>query len=256
MGATEQEKARIAAHQPFTSLQDFRDRVRPRRSSFEALVRVGALDAFIGYRESRRHELLAHVRRLSATAVRVAPEQLAFDLELPVPDFGPVTVLDLHGKRQSDLELQSLGLAIRSHQMDRFQDLFRELGVTPASKLIDLPGGTEVLVAGVRRATNTPPMRSGRRTVFVTLDAGTGLTNLVFFPDAQERIKNKVFRTSYMLVRGSTRRSGARGISVTGEMAWDLLHLPQWPTQPAPGQALGKLPIELPVHLPRATGTG
>lgn len=28
-----------------------------------------------------------------------------------------------------------------------------------------------------------------------------------------------------MLVRGKTRRSGARGMSVTGDAAWDLLHV-------------------------------
>ena len=140
-----------------------------------------------------------------------------------------ITSFDLHGRTQTDLELQTTGLAVSRHQMERFYLLFRELDVTPASALMDLPGGTDVLVAGVRRATNTPPMRNGRRTVFVTLDDGTGLTNLVFFPDARERIKNKVFRTNYMLVRGTTRRSGAKGISVTGHMAWDLLALPPRP---------------------------
>jgi error-prone DNA polymerase len=98
----------------------------------------------------------------------------------------------------------------------------RDLGVTPASRLGDLPGGTEVLVAGVRRATNTPPMRDGRRTVFVSLDDGTGaVSNLVFFHDAQQHIGAPVFSTKYMLVRGRTRRSGAKGVSVTGEDLWD-----------------------------------
>lgn len=72
-------------------------------------------------------------------------------------------------------------------------------------------------------------MRNSRRTVFVSLDDGTGLSNIVFFPDAQARVKNRVFRTTYMLVRGRTRRQGARGTSVTGAMAWDLTHLPAEP---------------------------
>lgn len=227
IGSSEKERARIARHQPFSSLQDFHDRVRPRRRLFDGLARIGALDAFIGYDTRRRHELIAHIRRTHATPVHVAPTQLAFDFDLPVPRLEKVTVLDLHGHTQTDLELQELGLSVTGHRMRRFYDLFRELGVTPARDLLDLPGGTDVLVAGVRRATNTPPMRNGRRTVFVTLDDGTGLANLVFFPDAQDRIKNKVFRTTYMLVRGTTRRSGARGISVTGHQAWDLIEIRQ-----------------------------
>ncbi|TFC81569.1 DNA polymerase III subunit alpha [Cryobacterium cheniae] len=227
-GCTAAERARIVRHQPFTSLQDFRDRVRPRRSTFEALARVGALDSFIGYDRARRHELLAHIQSLRGTAVTIHDDQLAFDVPLPVLEyegsrFTAVTSLELRGRSQTDLELRDLGLAVSGHQMARFYPLFTELGVTPASELIDLPGGTEVLLAGVRRATNTPPMRNGRRVVFVSLDDGTGpVSNVVFFHDAQERIGGPVFHTGQMLVRGRTRRSGARGVSVTGENLWDL----------------------------------
>lgn len=230
-GSTTNERERIVKHQPFSSLQDFRDRVRPRRSTFESLARVGALDAFIEHDRGRRHELLAHVRRISAPPIRVPDGQQAFELDLPVPRYGGIVSFDLYGRHQVDLELEELGIAIDTHQMTRFYALFRELGVTPARDLLTLPSGTDVMVAGVRRATNTPPMRNGRRTVFVSLDDGTGLSNLVFFSDAQERIKNKIFRTNYLLVRGTTRRSGAKGISVTGHMAWDLLDLPPKPEQ-------------------------
>jgi error-prone DNA polymerase len=48
------------------------------------------------------------------------------------------------------------------------------------------------------------------------------VSNVVFFHDAQERVGGQVFATNYMLVRGRTRRSGARGVSVTGENLWDL----------------------------------
>ncbi|WP_051972937.1 DNA polymerase III subunit alpha [Cryobacterium sp. MLB-32] len=232
VGSNETERARIVRHQPFSSLQDFRDRVRPRRRSFEALARVGALDCFIDYDRTRRHELLAHIQSLRGTAVAITAEQLAFDVELPVHNYGSgnngdkaaaVTSLELRGRTQTDLELLDLNLAVSDHQMTRFHALFAELGVTPASALGSLPGGTEVLIAGVRRATNTPPMRGGRRVVFVSLDDGTGpVSNVVFFHDAQERVGGRVFQTNYMLVRGHTRRSGAKGVSVTGENLWDL----------------------------------
>ena len=190
----------------------------------EAYVRVGALDSFIGYDRDRRHELLAHIHGLRGTAVTINDDQLAFDVDLPVPTHSDaITSLDLRGRTQTDLELRDLHLAVNSHQMTRFHPLFQELGVTPASKLGTLPGGTEVLIAGVRRATNTPPMRGGRRVVFVSLDDGTGLvSNVVFFHDTQERVGGQVFATNYMLVRGWTSRSGAKGVSVTGENLWDL----------------------------------
>ncbi|MGO4782919.1 DNA polymerase III subunit alpha [Cryobacterium sp. W22_MBD10_FK3] len=228
-GSSDAERARIVRHQPFTSLQDFRDRVHPRRRTFEALARVGALDSFIDHDRTRRHELLAHIQSLRGTAITIADDQLAFEVPLPVQGyegarFNAVTSLQLRGRTQSDLELLDTGLAVSDHRMRKFYPLFADLGVTPASQLATLPGGTEVLLAGVRRATNTPPMRNGRRVVFVSLDDGTGpVANVVFFHDAQERIGGGVFQTELMLVRGRTRRSGARGVSVTGEGMWDLV---------------------------------
>ncbi|MGY4856533.1 DNA polymerase III subunit alpha [Cryobacterium sp. AP23] len=228
-GSSDAERARIVRHQPFSSLQDFRDRVHPRARTFEALARVGALDSFIGYDRTRRHELLAHIQSLRGTAVVIADDQLAFEVPLPVLDyagarFTAVTSLQLRGRTQSDLELLDTGLAVSGHRMRKYYPLFAELGVTPASELATLPGGTDVLLAGVRRATNTPPMRGGKRVVFVSLDDGTGpVSNVVFFHDAQERIGGAVFQTDLMLVRGRTRRSGARGVSVTGEGLWDLV---------------------------------
>ncbi|POH67960.1 DNA polymerase III subunit alpha [Cryobacterium sp. TMN-39-2] len=228
-GSSDAERARIVRHQPFTSLQDFRDRVHPRRRTFEALARVGALDSFIDHDRTRRHELLAHIQSLRGTAITIADDQLAFEVPLPVLDyegarFDTVTSLQLRGRTQSDLELLDTGLAVAGHRMRKYYPLFAELGVTPAAQLATLPGGTDVLLAGVRRATNTPPMRDGRRVVFVSLDDGTGpVANVVFFHDAQERIGGGVFQTELMLVRGRTRRSGARGVSVTGEGMWDLV---------------------------------
>ena len=55
-------------------------------------------------------------------------------------------------------------------------------------------GAPRGLVTGVRRATNTPPMRGGRRVVFVSLDDGTGpVANVVFFHDARERLRRRMF---------------------------------------------------------------
>ena len=67
-------------------------------------------------------------------------------------------------------------------------------------------------------------MRGGTgRVVFCSLDDGTGpATQVVFFTDTRARIGAAAFHTHYMLVRATTRRTGARGISITGEEVWDL----------------------------------
>ena len=111
---------------------------------------------------------------------------------------------------------------VSAHLLESWAPLLGELGVTPAERLLELRNRSEVLVAGVRVSTMTPPMRSGRRVVFVSLDDGTGAVDCAFFSDAQARSGQHLFGTRMLLVRGRTRRTGPRGISISAEQAWDL----------------------------------
>jgi error-prone DNA polymerase len=79
-----------------------------------------------------------------------------------------------------------------------------------------------VLVAGVKVATQTPPIRSGRRVVFVTLDDGTGCTDSTFFEDVQGPYASTVFHSWLLVIRGVLRRTGPRGISMRATGAWEL----------------------------------
>jgi error-prone DNA polymerase len=100
-----------------------------------------------------------------------------------------------------------------------------EMGVVASSELVGLRNKTEVLIAGVRVATQTPPMRSGKRVVFVSLDDGSGCSDATFFDEAQSRCSHVLFNTRIMLIAGKTRRTGIKGVSVMAENAWDLKDL-------------------------------
>jgi error-prone DNA polymerase len=80
----------------------------------------------------------------------------------------------------------------------------------------------EVLVAGVKVATQTPPIRSGRRVVFVTLDDATGPVDATLFEDAQAGYASTVFHSWLLVIRGTVRRTGPRGISLNANAAWEL----------------------------------
>jgi error-prone DNA polymerase len=68
----------------------------------------------------------------------------------------------------------------------------------------------------------TPPVRSGKRVIFLTLDDGYGCSDSAFFSDVQTDYASVLYSSSLLLVRGITRRTGARGISINGTGAWDL----------------------------------
>lgn len=81
-----------------------------------------------------------------------------------------------------------------------------------------------MLVAGAKVATQTPPVRSGRRVIFTTLDDGTGLVDLAFFDDSHAACAHTVFHSWLLLVRGWS-SAAARSLSVVGSAAWNLAEL-------------------------------
>ena len=96
------------------------------------------------------------------------------------------------------------------------------LGITPAADLLSVRNSTELLVAGVKVATQTPAVRSGRRVIFLTLDDTTGLSDATFFEDVQGPYAATVFASWLLVVRGVMRRTGPRGRSLRATAAWDL----------------------------------
>ena len=83
----------------------------------------------------------------------------------------------------------------------------------------------ELLVAGVKVATQTPPIRSGRRVIFLTLDDATGPVDATFFEDAQGPYAATVFHSWLLVVRGELRRTGRRGVSLRATGCWELPEL-------------------------------
>ncbi|MEO0049415.1 MAG: hypothetical protein RL556_747, partial [Actinomycetota bacterium] len=122
-------------------------------------------------------------------------------------------------------ELGLLKLDVTEHVIELYRPMLDAMGVVSAAELVGLRGKTEVLIAGVRVATQTPPMRSGKRVVFISLDDGTGCSDSTFFEEAQGRCSSVLFNTRLVLIAGKTRRTGVRGVSVEASNAWDLKEL-------------------------------
>ena len=119
-------------------------------------------------------------------------------------------------------ELSVLGMDVSHHVLDFYRPMLADLAIVPARDLLAQRSQSEVWVAGVKVATQTPPIRSGRRVVFLTLDDSTGPVDATFFEDAQDPYAAMVFAGWLLMVRGMTRRTGPRGISIRATGCWDL----------------------------------
>src|SRR5512144_2094708 len=108
-------------------------------------------------------------------------------------------------------ELEVLGLDATRHVVDFYAPFLAALGVTRACDLVRCRAHADVLVAGLKVATQTPPVRSGRRVVFVTLDDATGPVDATFFEDAQASAAATLFHAWLLVIRGFVRLTGPRG---------------------------------------------
>ena len=155
-------------------------------------------------------------------AVPAAEVQQALDLGDDPAQAHPSGLPEMTGAEQVRAELEVLGLDISKHVLDFYEPFLSAMGITRARDLLSRRSRQEVLVAGVKVATQTPPIRSGRRVVFVTLDDATGPLDATFFEDAQVGYASTVFHSWLLVVRGVLRRTGPRGVSIRATGCWEL----------------------------------
>ncbi|HTY72890.1 MAG TPA: DNA polymerase III subunit alpha [Actinomycetes bacterium] len=235
-GISEEEVDRIVAGRPYAALADFWQRSRTSRPVVERLVVAGAFDGLYGLgaglprrrgRVTRRDLLLqvGDLDRWSRSQRRASPAQLALDLGDAPELVNPSGLPEMTGAERVRAELDVLGLDVSRHVVDFYTPLLAALGVTRSRDLLRCRSEAEVLVAGVKVATQTPPVRSGRRVVFLTLDDATGPVDATFFEDAQGPYAATVFHSWLLVVRGHVRRTGPRGVSIRATGAWELAGL-------------------------------
>ncbi|WP_329226468.1 DNA polymerase III subunit alpha [Streptomyces canus] len=242
-GISEAEAARIAQGQPYASLLDFWERARPSRPVAQRLAQVGALDAF----GANRRDLQLHLTELHRGARAGRGAQLPLSGGRKTASVG---LPDLSSVEKLSAELGVLSMDVSRNLMDDHQEFLTELGVVSARRLREARHGEAVLVAGAKAATQTPPIRSGKRVIFSTLDDGTGLVDLAFFDDSHDACAHTVFHSWLLLVRGVVQRRGPRSLSVVGAAAWNLAEL----VELRDGEGLDAVAARLAEPAPERTG--
>ncbi|MCZ2109637.1 MAG: DNA polymerase III subunit alpha [Dehalococcoidia bacterium] len=189
--------ARIAAERQangaYSSLHDLMRRTVLNQDEAEALIRADALRSF----GLSRRELLWQLGLLVPRTGMQAP------LALPVEQ-DMVTLPPLDGWEAELWDFETLGLS-SSHPMALVRPLLHEGVVT--SRHVGgprnpnrLPHGTRVRVAGMVVCRQRPVTASGL--LFMSLEDEWGMTNAVVFKPLQDRYRELVFGTPFLIVDG------------------------------------------------------
>jgi DNA polymerase III alpha subunit len=97
------------------------------------------------------------------------------------------------------------------HIMAPFREDLKKCGFVQSAALKWKPHGSLVKTAGRVIIIHTPPTRSGKRVMFLTLEDEEGLFDLTVFQDVQAPYAKKILASTVLLVEGVMNRFGLRG---------------------------------------------
>jgi error-prone DNA polymerase len=218
-GISDSEIASIIAARPYIDLADFVRRSGASTPVIESMILTGAFDCL--HPDVNRRDLLLHFSDLQKSAVEVV-SGAQMNLSFAPPELTSSGLPAMSSAESVKYEVDRLGIDMSRHLIEFYGAFLNSIGAVRSSDLLKQRSQSSVLVAGVKVAMQTPPVRSGKRVIFLTLDDGYGCSDSTFFTDVQGEYANVLYSTSLLLVRGVTRRTGARGISIRATGVWDL----------------------------------
>ncbi|KAA0098551.1 error-prone DNA polymerase [Mycolicibacterium sp. P1-18] len=176
------------AHGPFTSLVDLAGRVQLSVPQTEALATAGALGCF---GVTRREALWA-----AGAAASERPDRLpGVGSSSHVPSLPGMTELEL-----TAADVWATGVSPGSHPVQFLRERLEELGVVPANRLLSVPDGTRVLVAGAVTHRQRPATAQG--VTFLNLEDETGMVNVMCSKGVWARHRKLAQTASALVIRG------------------------------------------------------
>ena len=217
-GISEVETLNIVRAQPYLDLSDFVRRSGASYPTTEKLIMIGAFDSL---HNINRRDLALHLADINRSPAMVLPgAQLTFGFK--APELKPSGLPDLTYTEKVKNEVEHLGMEVSSHLLQFYGNFLNKIGAVKSSDLLKQRSGASILVAGVKVALQQPPVRSGKRVIFLSIDDGFGCSDATFFTDTHEEFAQTLFSSKLLLVRGVVRRTGPKGVSIRATGAWDL----------------------------------
>ncbi len=181
------------ANGPFISLLDLTQRIQLSVPQTEALATAGALGCF-GI--TRREGLWA-----AGAAATQRPDRLpGVGSSSQIPSLPGMTELEL-----AAADVWATGVSSDSYPTQFLRENLDALGVVPADKLLGVPDGTRVLVAGAVTHRQRPATAQG--VTFINLEDETGMVNVLCSRGVWARHRKLAQTASALLIRGQVQNA-------------------------------------------------
>ena len=118
-------------------------------------------------------------------------------------------------KYQAQLEYYTMDVNCTVHPLAVLRPVLKTKNFTTASELRKFPPARFVRVAGLLVMLHTPPTRSGKRIMFVTIEDETGLIDLTIFPDVQRHWAKEILRSEILAIEGVLKKEGVANRSIS-----------------------------------------
>ena len=117
---------------------------------------------------------------------------------------------------ETNLDFHIFDLWINGHPLEYLRPQLNAMGFLSKKDLETIPNNSMVKVAGTIVMVHTPPTRSGKRVMFITIEDETGLIDLVAFEDVQKKWAREIFTSEILAVEGILKKEGKgkRAISI------------------------------------------
>lgn len=112
-----------------------------------------------------------------------------------------------------------------AHPLLAIRPMLRRNNIIRATDLRRLKTGDIVRLSGLQIIYHTPPTKSGKRVMFLTLEDETGLFDVVVFENVQKRFARTILTSQALTIEGTLQRRGVNGKAISVIMKRVLLNL-------------------------------
>ena len=137
----------------------------------------------------------------------------------------PVQSFDRDCAEKTLREAMTMSIFCHAHPLTSLRNILRKQNVVYSSHLRRMPSGSRVRISGMLILVHTPPTKSGKRVMFLTLEDEMGLFEVVVFSKAQDKFAKLILTSEVLTLEGRLQRQGPTGLAISVIMEKALVGL-------------------------------